>query len=456
MGFPSGDVAATYAGYAKRGVPAPDDELTKVGTGTPCGEYLRSVWQPVCLSEQLAERPLAVRVLGEDLVAFRDRASRVGVLHLHCSHRGASLEFGILVDRGISCCYHGWTYDVDGRILDTPGEPATSRIKDRLRHGAYPAAECDGLVFAYLGDPADVPPLPRLDTQDEAGVVLKPFSLELPCNWLQVYENAQDPIHVVYLHARIAGAHFDESNAAEQELDFVATPLGMANAQTRRWGAMVWTRTVECILPNLNQTGAIWEDARQEKAFQRVGLTRWTVPIDDTHTRQIGWRHLGAHLDPNGKDRPDQIGVGHIDLEGQDESRSYAERQKRPGDGDAMVSQRPIAVHALENLATTDRGVAMLRRLLRQAVRAYPGSARGTGVEHLDTYCQDTVTAIPLAGGDDRALLRSHGDAVVRAVVDSAGLPRSVREHQVRAAALAVRDAAAVDSIEHPHSEMAK
>jgi nitrite reductase/ring-hydroxylating ferredoxin subunit len=102
-----------FDGYHRRAVPAPDPELTQVGPGTPAGEYLRRFWQPVAFARDLTGPPLRVRVLGEDLVVFRDGGGRVGVLHLHCAHRGTSLEFGIPLERGIRCCYHGWVYDVD-------------------------------------------------------------------------------------------------------------------------------------------------------------------------------------------------------------------------------------------------------------------------------------------------------------------------------------------------------
>jgi nitrite reductase/ring-hydroxylating ferredoxin subunit len=432
-----GDFSARYRGRARRIAPAPDAELTAVGPETPCGEYLRTAWQPVCLSAQLTDLPLPIRILGEELVAFRDGKGRVGVLHRHCAHRGASLAFGRIEACGIRCCYHGWHYDIDGTLLSAGSEPLGSAVTRNVRQGAYPAFERDGLVFAYFGDPAAVPPLPEFDTFTDATVTRAPFVLEIPCNWLQVYENAQDPVHVVWLHARHAGAHFDESNAADQELDFMPTPLGMMNVQSRRWGTRVWTRTVECVLPNLNQTGAIWETAGQAKLFQRVGLTRWIVPVDDTNSLQIGWRHLAPHLDPEGKDRPEAIGVGSIDFEGQDEAASFEQRQRRPGDYDAQVSQRPIAVHAAETLASSDRGVAMLRRLLRRALRAHAAGEGASGPATLGTFCQDTVSDLPPTE-DDRALLRAHGAAVAQALLASADLPPEDRRAAIAQAVLAL------------------
>src|SRR5215470_10098879 len=113
-------------GYYHREVPQEDTELTHIGPGTPCGAYLRRFWQPICFADELRDLPLRVRILGEDLVAFRDFRGSVGLLELHCPHRGTSLEFGLVSERGIRCCYHGWLFDIDGAILETPGEPATS------------------------------------------------------------------------------------------------------------------------------------------------------------------------------------------------------------------------------------------------------------------------------------------------------------------------------------------
>src|SRR6185295_7297840 len=144
------------------------------GPGTACGEYLRRFWQPVALSAELTDRPERVRVLGEDLVVFRDGRGQTGLLHLHCPHRGTSLEFGLVSARGIRCCYHGWLLDVDGAILETPAEPPYSTLRHRLHHGAYPTLEHQGLVFAYLGPPAARPEFPRYDMFTWPGVRLVP------------------------------------------------------------------------------------------------------------------------------------------------------------------------------------------------------------------------------------------------------------------------------------------
>ena len=155
-----------YGGYLNNRVPPEDEELTHVGPGTPGGEWFRRFWQPVAVAEDLKDLPVAIRILGEDLVIFRDRSGRIGLLELHCSHRGTSLEFAQIQERGIRCCYHAWCYAVDGKILDTPGEPADSTLKERLYHDAYPTLEHKGLVFAYMGPPDQRPAFPHYDTYD--------------------------------------------------------------------------------------------------------------------------------------------------------------------------------------------------------------------------------------------------------------------------------------------------
>jgi nitrite reductase/ring-hydroxylating ferredoxin subunit len=414
-----------YGRYYQRRVPAEDVELTHVGPETPAGEYLRRFWQPIALSSELTEVPLAVRVLGEDLVLFRDKSGRVGLLDRHCCHRGTSLEFGIVEECGIRCCYHSWKFDIDGRILETPGEPARSKIKYTTFQGAYPAMEFAGLVFAYMGPPSLKPEFPFYDVFDLPDDRMVPYSLTYPCNWLQIFENVMDPAHGVFLHTRISFEHFAPAWGELPVTEFRESPLGMVYITSRRVGDLVWVRMNDIILPNLAQAGAIWEAGDRPKAFSRAGLTRWTVPIDDTHSLVIGVRHFNEGVnDPLGRHNEADCGKEKVDFVGQTGDRPYAERQRIPGDFDAQVSQRGIAVHALEHLGTTDRGVSMLRRIIRRSVRAVaageePDGARGASDTPISTYCQDSVIRkVQRADANDEIIQRDIGRAVARIVID--------------------------------------
>src|SRR5712691_11703227 len=136
-----------------RMIPTENETLTHVGPGTPMGELLRRYWQPIAISDELQDLPRRVRILGEDLVAFRDRRGRPGVLDLHCAHRGTSLEWGRVEADGLRCCYHGWLYDAEGRVIDMPCEPPGYAERRKVEQLAYPVTEFGGLVFVYMGPP---------------------------------------------------------------------------------------------------------------------------------------------------------------------------------------------------------------------------------------------------------------------------------------------------------------
>lgn len=214
-----------YGGYYHRGAPPENAELTHIGPNTPCGEYFRRFWHPVCYSDELRDLPVRVKMLDEELVVFRDQSGAVGLLELHCPHRGTSLEYGLIAEKGIRCCYHAWLFDVDGAILETPGEPADSTLKNKLCHGAYPTHEAHGLVFAYMGPPDRKPPFPTYDSLVRTGFRVVPGQkYYYPCNWLQILENAMDPVHTAYLHTIVSGAVFTPEFGVLPELDFVETP----------------------------------------------------------------------------------------------------------------------------------------------------------------------------------------------------------------------------------------
>ena len=177
-----------FRGHDKQDVwsAQPDPELTEVGPGTPCGEYLRRFWMPVAMTDQFSDRPYRIRILGEDLVLFREKGGRLGLVHLHCAHRNMSLEFGIIEEGGIRCSYHGWKYAPDGTVLETPCEPPASQVKTKTCLGAYPVIEFKGLAFAYLGPADTMPSFPVMDTFDQEGDEMLPYLIKSPCNWLQV------------------------------------------------------------------------------------------------------------------------------------------------------------------------------------------------------------------------------------------------------------------------------
>ena len=376
-----------YQGYFLRDVPDEDPELTHVGQGTAMGEYLRRFWQPVCMSEDLVDLPKAIRIMGEDLVAFRDKSGQVGVLHRHCSHRGTSLEYGIVSERGIRCCYHGWLFDTDGTILETPGEPPNSKLKESFRHGAYPAHEEGGLVFAYMGPSEAQPEFPKFDGYDLWDTQMKSFEVPISCNWLQVTDNYVDPAHSQFLHNSFASIHFSESFGLKPYIQFFETPDGSGithNTTRRTTDELVWTQMNHAVTPNFGEISSAWEKGMEPVLFRRVYGTRWAVPVDNTNTIMFGWRHLNDFIDPWGTTDESQIGKNKIDFDGQAARPSYEAGQRDPGDWEVLTHQRPKAVHAKENLGSTDSGVQARRRMLRQALRGerpdlFPGGESNDG-----------------------------------------------------------------------------
>ena len=412
-----------FGGYLHRRVPDEDAELTHVGPETPCGEYMRRFWMPVCFSDELKDLPHRVRILGEDLVAFRDGSGAVGLLELHCPHRGTSLEFGLVGEHGIRCCYHGWLFDIDGTILETPGEPADSTLKDRLFHGAYPTHEAFGLVFAYMGPPGEQPPFPTYDSLIRPGYrVIPGRKYYYPCNWLQIQDNTMDPAHTAFLHTIVSGAVFTEEFGVLPELDFLETPIGMIYVATRRVGDNVWARMVETVLPNLQQVAPIWENGRRERPFSGPMMSRWLVPMDDTNTMFIELRHVSEE----DGETPGWWADREQMLPGQIAADSYEEGQRHPGDFEAQVSQRPIAVHGLEHLTETDRGISMFRRQLRRGIRAVRDGSDPAGVFRepgavIATYCNNTVMHMPAAPSEamDKKMMRDAGMRLARSYLEA-------------------------------------
>jgi len=423
-----------FSGYHNRPVPNDDGFITSVGPGTPCGEYLRRYWHPFLLSSELKDLPLAVRLLAEDLVVFRDGSGRVGLPHRHCIHRGTSLEYGIVAERGIRCCYHGWHFDVDGTILDTPAEPPTSRIKSNFCQGAYKVHEWRGLLFAYMGPVDETPTFPEYDCVDHPpDNEPAPFRMNLPCNWVQIVENGCDPIHNAYLHAIVSGQQFSSTFKVLPELDFPRTPLGFLSMATRKVGEYVFIRASDIVLPNFGQFPNGANMANQESLGLRPYLSRWAVPVDDHNSFYIGLAHLNSYNNPAKTLLSKQFGVDQIPFIGQTGDRPNSERQREPGDYDAVVTQGRVANRKAEHLGSTDRGVVMFRRMLTQAIKDVqegktPEFPRLNDKGPVSTYANEIVIRVPEGVLNDPKVLSLFGQQAAVAFLETDHLSGTERE----------------------------
>jgi len=369
-----------------------DNELlTRTDAGTPCGDLMRRYWLPAGLSREISPggAPLPVRVLGEDLVLFRDDQGRSGLIGLHCSHRGADLSYGRIEDGGLRCIYHGWLYDVGGRCLEQPGEPAGSTFHERIRHPAYPCQERNGVVFAYLGpgEPPLLPSYPYLTVPEDHTYATKIFS---ECNYLQGNEGNIDLLHTSFLHyikrdlnnlsAEERRAAVERYEAPEdlsgrgpspglETCEAEPIPYGLRICKIRRAGDDVYVRLATFLLPSMTVIPG--------------GGINWHVPIDDTHH----WKYIlqfrrDGPLPPRSDREELAPPPGYAPVASranhyvQDratlKASSYCgipQRYFAAQDLCATEGAGPIQDRTQEHLAPTDAPIAAARNILRKAIK---------------------------------------------------------------------------------------
>jgi 5,5'-dehydrodivanillate O-demethylase len=343
-----------------------NDRLSRVGPRTPCGELMRRYWHPIATSSQLAgpgTRP--VRILGENLVLFRDLQGGLGLVEPHCAHRKAGLVFGMPDQGGLRCGYHGWLYNTKGQCIDQPFEKflhPTTEWKHEIRIKAYPVEELGGLIFAYLG-PEPTPLLPRWEAFVLDGVYREIGLAVIPCNWLQTVENAGDPSHVVATHWQMSEyvlSRLGRSDLCRHKMSSGAT--GYFNIQADPEGPY-----------GLGHILFPYIDAQSDLTYQI------RVPVDDTHTLHIWYMvHTKEAQAELGVDLPAQTDQRQIPVFDVPVPRlvnglepDWPLLDNNSGQDLVMwYSQGDIVDRTTENLSNGDMNIIRMRKYLDKQIKA--------------------------------------------------------------------------------------
>ena len=359
-----------------------NDLWTRVGPGTPCGEFMRRYWQPVLASTSVTNRPKEVRILGENLIIFRDGEGRPGLLYPRCMHRGTSLFWGHVEKDGIRCCYHGWKFDVEGNCIEQPCEPKSGLQRAEHRQPWYPVREQYGLVWAYMGPPDRIPAMPRFSCMEplQDGEVY--FAVDnsmgshgdingpetVPYSWLHMNDNIMDPFHVQVLHTTFSVVQFVREFASMPTVKFEEIGNGVVYKAYRTLeDGREFERVSTWMLPNIMSVPSI------ELAEGPSTSLGFAVPVDDTHCRILMCTRADPDYNPMGRN----VGMAKLKPWSQ---MTVEERQDRPGDYEAQAGQGPMSLHSEEHLVTSDKGIAMQRRTLNREIEKVMHGGDPTGV----------------------------------------------------------------------------
>jgi phthalate 4,5-dioxygenase len=390
-----------------------NERLVRVGPGTPAGRLFRRYWLPALLASEIPEpdgAPVRVRMLGEDLLAFRDSSGRAALVDAFCAHRRAPLFFGRNEADGIRCAYHGWKFDLTGACVDIPSEPATSNMKSRIRLKAYPAVERGGVIWAYMGPRESMPEPPDYEWT-RAPEAHRHVSKTLEhCNYLQALEGGLDTAHSSFLHNNRLG---DRTQLRQRDtaprIDVEPTDYGYYYVSHRKAGADgSYVRVYQYVMPSQQMRGAVGA-LREERDLPRLDGHIW-VPIDDEHTHVYNWMcgydRTVSFSEEFREQAESYFGRGTKDLVPgtfrlkKNLSNDYeVDRQKQKTQSytgiDGINTQDfalqegmgPIVDRSQENLGTSDKAIVTMRRLMLEAVDAvergddprglHPASYRG-------------------------------------------------------------------------------
>lgn len=370
--------------------------LCQTGPGTPMGDLFRRFWLPVALSRELPKPdcpPVRLRILSEDLIAFRDTVGRVGLLSRYCPHRGASLYFGRNEEQGLRCVYHGWKFDVNGDCVEMPNEPGGCGFKQKIRQTAYPTRERGGVIWAFMGPQRTMPEMPQVEwtlVPQSHVYVHKRFQ---HCNYLQNVEGEVDSSHVSFLHREFRPEKFNAAIAGQVLLAKAKDPAptflvqetdcGLAIGARRNWDAkQYYWRLTQYLMPSftlipseqgapINFTAAVPVDDLNMVGFTATWLPDRPMNEDDIRTIET-WTGAYAEVDPDTFEPIANRSNDYLlDREKQRVENFTGMRGIREEDIAVQEDQfgSAMADRTKEHLGASDVGVISLRRRLLQAVR---------------------------------------------------------------------------------------
>ena len=391
-----------------------NDLITRVGPDDGAGKVLRHYWQPAALTVELdGERPVAaVRLMGEDLVLFRDNEGELGLIGRQCPHRGADLCYGRREDNGLRCPFHGWHFDRSGQCVEQPGEPEGSRMHENIRVPSYPVAEKNGIIFAYLG-PGDPPPFPALDCFAAPDSHVFAFKGLWECNWLQAMEVGIDPAHASFLHRFLDDEDPDEGygqqfrdRAANTEMTMTQLlreyPRPEIKVEETDFGMrLIALRNLDDGRTHVRVTNQIFPEAICIPMSNEMTITQWHVPIDDENCY---WYSMFTSFgDPVNKDLmreqrmkehrlPDYAPLknkrnnyGYDPAEQARETYTGMGMDINVHDQWAVESPGPIFDRTKEHLGKTDVGIIKYRKILREAIASLEESGAALKMQNGST-----------------------------------------------------------------------
>ena len=378
-----------------------NERLTQVGPGTPMGELMRRYWHPVAAAGELDDRPTkAVKILGEELVLYRDKSGTLGLIERFCPHRRVDLSYGIPEENGLRCMYHGWMMDETGQCIKQPFEETVhpdGRFKEKVKVAGYPVQELGGLVFTYLG-PAPTPLLPNYDIlAQRKGVLREAFIAEVPCNWLQCMENSVDPVHLEWLHG-VYGAH---RARLEGRRDAVAESLA-AYDRHKEIGFDEFERGIikRRVYGNTDKNSPKWSVGHPllfPNILQQGGGGRYffqyRVPMDDTHTWHV---EITSYWFPDDVDVPEQESVPYTNIALRNPDGTWRSDDTLAQDHAAWILQGPVMDRTAERLGESDRGLILYRKMLDEQAAAVEDGAEPLNV--IRDPAQNEIIHVPQEG----------------------------------------------------------